>query len=87
MYLYLNKLNNIKRTIYDSVIPKIQINIGKPFKPTAIPKNRLKRNKAIKVTGEEIMCRIAALMPDKYHGVYANDERVNSYRLNELSKN
>ena len=80
-------MDNIWENWFKGVRPKIQITIGKPFQPTALSRDRLKRNKEITITGEEIMCRIAALMPDKYHGVYANDERVNSYRLNVFSKN
>jgi len=80
-------MDNIWENWFKGVRPKIQITIGKPFHPTVLSKDRLIRNEAITRTGEEIMCRIAALLPDKYHGVYANDERVNNYRPNALAKN
>ncbi len=83
----LTGMDNIWTNWFKGVRPIIQITIGKPFQPTDLPKDRLKRNEAITITGAEIMCRIAALLPDKYHGVYTNDERITKYRLNALSKN
>jgi len=80
-------MDNIWENWFKGIRPKIRMKIGKPFQTSALSKDRLKRNEAIKITGEEIMCRIAALLPEKYHGVYANDVRLNSYRLNVLSKN
>ncbi|MFC1527403.1 hypothetical protein ACFL5D_01480 [Candidatus Neomarinimicrobiota bacterium] len=65
----------------------MQINIGAPFLPKILPKERTERNDAIKITGEEIMCRIAALIPNEYHGVYAGDKRINNYRSSVLSAN
>jgi len=80
-------MDNIWDNWFKGVRPIIKINIGKPFLPKSLPKERSDRNEAIKITGEEIMCRIAALIPDKYRGIYANDERVSSYQLNVPSKN
>ena len=75
-------MDNIWNNLFKGVRPKLQINIGKPFRPKSLPKERTERNQAIKITGEEIMCRIAALIPDEYHGVYAGDKRINNYRSN-----
>jgi len=80
-------MNNIWNNLFNGVRSKLQINIGEPFLPKFLPKERTERNEAIKITGEEIMCRIAALIPDKYHGVYAGDKRINNYRSNALSAN
>ena len=30
--------------------------------------------------GNEVMCRIAALIPDKTHGVFSNDPKINQYK-------
>jgi len=76
--------DNIWANWLKGIRPKLQINIGKPFRPKSLPKERTGRNEAIKTTGENIMCRIAALMPDEYHGVYAGDKRINKYRSNAL---
>ena len=70
-------MDNIWTNWFKGVKPKLQINIGKPFLPISLPKERTERNEIVKTTGEEIMCRIAALIPDEYHGVYADlPERV-----------
>jgi 1-acyl-sn-glycerol-3-phosphate acyltransferase len=49
-------------------------NAGKPFSlPTLPMKNR---DSALKQFTDEIMCHIAALVPEKYRGVYANHPRL-----------
>ncbi len=80
-------MNNIWTNWFKGIKPKLQINIGKPFLPRSIPKERTERNEAIKTTGEEIMCRIAALIPDEYHGTYSGDVRINNFRADVLSAN
>ncbi len=80
-------MNNIWTNWFKGIRPKVQIKIGKTFLPMSLPKERKERNKAIKITGEEIMCRIAALLPEEYHGVYIGDERINNFRSNELAVN
>jgi 1-acyl-sn-glycerol-3-phosphate acyltransferase len=75
-------MDNIWTNWFKGIKPKLQLNIGKSFFPQSLPKNRTDRNEAIKITGEEIMCRIAALLPEEYHGVYTGDERINIYRSN-----
>ncbi len=80
-------MDNIWTNWLKGVRPKLKINIGKPFFPISLPTERTIRNEIIEKTGEEIMCRIAALMPDEYHGVYTDDERINNFRLNVPSAN
>ena len=80
-------MNNIWDKWLKGVRPKIRINIGKAFLPARLPKERFERNEAIKIAGEEIMCRIAALMPEEYHGIYTGDERIKNFRLKLPSKN
>jgi 1-acyl-sn-glycerol-3-phosphate acyltransferase len=53
---------------------------GKPFH-LEIPKGK-GREQALRKATDEIMCRIAALLPEKYRGVYADHPR-----LKELLKN
>ncbi|NHZ87069.1 MAG: hypothetical protein GWP19_14550 [Planctomycetia bacterium] len=80
-------MDNIWANWFKGIRPKLQINIGKTFPPMSLPRERKARNEAIKLTGEEIMCRIASLLPEEYHGVYLGDERINNFRLNEISAN
>lgn len=80
-------MDNIWTNWFKGARPKLQINIGKTFLPMLLPKGRKGRNEAIKITGEEIMCRIAALLPEEYHGVYLGDERINNFRSKTLSAN
>ncbi len=54
--------------------PKLQIRFGQPFR---LPKlNRKQRETQLKQGISEIMCRIAALLPEKYHGIYAGHPRL-----------
>jgi 1-acyl-sn-glycerol-3-phosphate acyltransferase len=80
-------MDNIWTNWIKGIRPKLQINIGKAFLPQPLPKDRKDRNEAIKATGEEIMCRIAALLPKEYHGVYIGDRRINNFRSNASSVN
>lgn len=65
-----NILGNVKR------LRKTNITLtgGKPFVIPPLPKTD--RDEALKKSIDEIMCRIAALLPDKYRGVYADHPRL-----------
>ena len=52
----------------------IVINAGKPFSLPPLPTRD--RDAALRQDTDEIMCRIAALIPEKYRGVYANHPRL-----------
>lgn len=52
----------------------VLINAGKPF--TLPPLPHADRSIALKEYTDEIMCRIAALIPEKYRGVYAQHPRL-----------
>ena len=54
--------------------PKLRIRFGEAF---TLPKvERSQRQQQLEQGISEIMCRIAALLPEKYHGVYANHPRL-----------
>jgi 1-acyl-sn-glycerol-3-phosphate acyltransferase len=53
---------------------EIKIVIGKPFKLPPIQRND--RDATLKQHTDEIMCRIGALLPEKYRGVYAEHPRL-----------
>lgn len=52
----------------------IVVTAGKGFSLPPLPAKN--RDKALKQYTDEIMCRIAALVPEKYRGVYANHPRL-----------
>lgn len=55
-----------------------RVEIGKSF--TLPPLENKKRAEQLQQSTEEIMCQIAALLPDSYHGVYANHPRIAAIR-------
>lgn len=54
--------------------PNITFKVGKAF--TLPPFNRDTRQQDLQRGTDEIMCRIAALLPEKYRGVYADHPRL-----------
>lgn len=54
--------------------PAIQIQFGAPL--TLPPIQRHEREAALQRNTDEIMCQIAAMLPGKYHGFYANHPRL-----------
>ncbi len=52
----------------------ITVTAGPPFTLPPLPKTD--RDAALKQYTDEIMCRIAALLPTKYHGAYASHPRL-----------
>lgn len=65
--------------------PKAKVKIGKPFLPFEGVKKNENRQEQMETIGENIMCRIAALLPEEAHGVFLGDKRIKKYmQLNEL---
>jgi 1-acyl-sn-glycerol-3-phosphate acyltransferase len=54
--------------------PRLFANYGEPFMPPPI--DRADREGSLQRNTDEIMCRIAALLPPQYRGFYANYPRV-----------
>jgi len=54
--------------------PRISVTIGEPF--FLPPLDRKDRDAALKRNTDEIMCRIAAMLPPEYRGVYADHPRL-----------
>ena len=63
----IDRLNHLKKS-------EIKIVVGTPFELPPIPKKD--RDVILKKYTEEIMCRIGALLPEKYRGVYTNHPRL-----------
>jgi 1-acyl-sn-glycerol-3-phosphate acyltransferase len=55
--------------------PHMTVNFGKAFTLPPLERGG-NREAALKGMTDEIMCRIAALLPEKYHGFYKNYPRV-----------
>ena len=66
--------------LFRGVRPRVNINIGKPFGPFEIKGNKENKSNQIAQIGEELMCRIGALLPDEKHGVCAGDNRISEFR-------
>lgn len=58
--------------------PRITARVGKPF--TIPPLDRDKRDEQLKYWSDEVMLRIAALLPEKYHGFYRGNPRIEEIR-------
>jgi len=72
--------------IFKGVRSRIQINIGKPFGPFNIKGSKEEKSKKIQEASRELMCRIAALLPEDRHGEFAGDLRILSYaKENKIS--
>ena len=75
----------LKKGLWDYIVsgirPKISIQVGKPFGPFELPKDRSQKENELKYIGDEMMCRIAALLPEECHGKYKNNPDVKKYRL------
>ena len=56
------------------VRPQVTVKIGKPFSiSSSLPKDRNKRQNKLSDIGDDIMHKIATLLPKKYRGEYVND--------------
>ena len=54
--------------------PRMVARFGKPIIINEIPREN--RDEALQKAADEIMCRIAALLPERYHGFYAGHPRL-----------
>ncbi len=54
--------------------PVLTVRFGEPFKLPEMDRDQ--RQQQLKQGILEIMCRIAALLPDKYHGIYTDEPRI-----------
>ncbi|HPD61952.1 MAG TPA: lysophospholipid acyltransferase family protein [Anaerolineaceae bacterium] len=73
----MSKLLRLKR-------PRITAEYGKPIIPPKL--DRSNREGQLQYLTDEVMCRIAAMMPQKYHGFYADHPRLKEL-LAEQKKN
>lgn len=65
--IFFGQLKRLKR-------PRVAVNIGPAFTLPPIPSEE--RDETLQRYTDEIMCRIAALMPEEFRGVYAEHPRL-----------
>ena len=59
---------------FKGVRPQVAVKIGKPFSiSSSLPKDRSERQNKLSDIGDDIMHKIATLLPKKYQGEYVND--------------
>ena len=59
---------------FKGVRPQVAVKIGKPFSiSSSLPKDRSERQNKLTDIGDDIMHKIATLLPNKYRGEYIND--------------
>lgn len=62
------------------VRPRVTIRFGKPCGPFTLPRGREARETALSRIGDEVMGRIAALLPEEYRGAFAHHQHLEAYR-------
>lgn len=72
-------LENLKRLRRSRIVVKA----GKPIRVKL--DEHLEREQALDAATDDIMCRIAAMLPEKYRGVYANHPRLERILRSEAS--
>jgi 1-acyl-sn-glycerol-3-phosphate acyltransferase len=67
--LFFGQLKRFKR-------PHVIVQIGRPFSLPPLPNESQAREEALKTDTDEIMCRIAAILPEDERGFYADHPRL-----------
>ena len=75
----------MKKGLWDYILsgikPNITLRVGKPFGPFTLPKDKSVKEKVFQDIGDEMMCRIAALLPKECHGQYKNHPDIEKYSI------
>jgi 1-acyl-sn-glycerol-3-phosphate acyltransferase len=72
--------SNAWGNIFRGVRSRIHVNIGKPFGPFDIKGPKEEKSKKLEKASRELMCRIAALLPDEKHGEFSSDPSIPIYQ-------
>ena len=67
--LFFGQLKRLKR-------PHITVNVGPVFSLSPLPSDSQERDETLQRDTDEIMCRIAAILPGEFRGVYADHPRL-----------
>lgn len=68
------------QSIFRGIRPTINISIGKQFGPVDLKKYGKSKDDALEKFGDEIMCRIAALLSEKHHGAFRGRPEIDIYK-------
>ncbi len=71
--VFFGQLKRLKR-------PHVLINVGQPFQLPKLPSEAQSREETLKADTEEIMCRIASLVPPEQRGFYAGHPGVQPFQ-------
>ena len=66
--------------IFNGIKPSVRINIGKSFGPFALNGSKLERQEQMEKNGYEMITRIAALLPEMYHGIAEGRIEIQKYQ-------
>ena len=72
--------SNAWENIFRGVRSRIYINIGKPFGPFDIKGSKDEKTIKLENYSRELMCRIAALLPEEKHGEFLGDPSILKYK-------
>jgi 1-acyl-sn-glycerol-3-phosphate acyltransferase len=75
--VFFGQLKRLKR-------PHIVVNVGTSFELPKLPSEGQSRDEALKFDTDEIMCRIAALLPPEQRGFYTDHPRVKDLLRQEI---
>ena len=73
-------LESAWENIFRGVRPSVQVRIGKPFGPFTLSKSKNDKERDLNTIGDEIMCRIAALLPENRHGAFKHNKTISEHR-------
>ena len=72
---------NAWEDLFRGVRSRVRINIGKPFGPFENKGTKQEKDSILRETGRQLMCRIAALLPEETHGIYQSEPSIRTYQL------
>lgn len=67
-------------SLFRGVRPRVTIHVGKAFGPVNLKKYGSNKGTALTNVGVEIMCRIAALLPQENHGEFRGRPEIKEYK-------
>ena len=74
-------LDDVWNNWFKGIRPKVEVRVGKPFSiERSLPPQHTEREKKLSRIGDDIMCRIAALLPVEYHGEYYNNKKIKLFK-------
>lgn len=73
-------IENAWEMMFRGIRPSVKIRVGKPFGPFSLSKSKNDKERDLKKIGDEIMCRIAALLPEERHGSFKHNKLISRYR-------